>query len=102
MLNVFRGAICWEELCTKPLRGYLVCWISDEMYRRRLVVSNTDTGCPGGFYGFRRYGFIPTKFEYWFIRKQVSTRSSEVLRKVKAALPELIGITVFTCLQIPF
>lgn len=61
MLIVFRGTICWEELCPKPLRGYLICWISDEVYRRSLVVSNADTGLPGGFYGFRRYGFIPTK-----------------------------------------
>ena len=42
------------------------------------------------------------KFDYWFIRKQVSIRSSEVPRKVKAAFLELIGITAFTSLQIPF
>ena len=68
MFIIFRGTIRWKELRPKPLRGYLICWISNEVHRRGLVVSNTDTGCFGSFYGFRGYGFISDIFRYQLIR----------------------------------
>ena len=62
MLIVSRGTIRWEELRPESLCRYLVRWISNEVHGRGLVVGNTDAGCLGGVYGFRRYSPISHSF----------------------------------------